>query len=317
MGTEIRLLVGEALEPGAPAPAAAAQGVRAFLERFDARLSRFRPTSELSALNADPRAVVPASRLMRAMVRAALEAARHTDGLVDPTLVRALELAGYVATRDGVEPASLPEALASAPARAPARPDPFSGWRRIRVSDAAATVERPPGVRLDTGGAGKGLAADLAAQMLAGYRRFLVDCGGDIRCGGPATAAHPYWVEVEHPLSGARELKIPLGAGAVATSGIRTRIWRTGCGFHHHLLDPASGDPAWTGVLAATALAPTARQAETIAKAAFLSGPEGARAWLARHGGVFVRDDGETELIGLRTRRKPGVRFRMPDRRAA
>ncbi len=62
------------------------------------------------------------------------------------------------------------------------------------------------------------------------------------------------------------------------------------------LLDPATGLPAYTGVVQATALAPTALEGEALAKAAVLSGPEGAAAWLP-HGGVLVFDDGSHAVI--------------------
>ena len=64
----------------------------------------------------------------------------------------------------------------------------------------------------------------------------------------------------------------------------------------HHLLDPGTGRPAFTGVVQATALAPTATEAEILAKAALLSGPEGAQKWL-RHGGVLVFEDGTHRVI--------------------
>ena len=47
-----------------------------------------------------------------------------------------------------------------------------------------------------------------------------------------------------------------------------------------------------------TALAPTALEAETLAKAALLCGPRGGAALLAEHGGVLVHDDGDVELAG-------------------
>jgi len=59
-----------------------------------------------------------------------------------------------------------------------------------------------------------------------------------------------------------------------------------------HLLDPATGEPAWTGVVSATALAPTGAEAEALAKAALLAGPDAGRALLERRGGVLVLDDG-------------------------
>ena len=83
-----------------------------------------------------------------------------------------------------------------------------------------------------------------------------------------------------------------LTTAAAATSGIGRRSWLAPDGRPaHHLLDPATGRPAFTGVVQATALAPTAVEAEWRAKAAVLSGPERAADWLA-HGGVVVLDDG-------------------------
>jgi thiamine biosynthesis lipoprotein len=68
--------------------------------------------------------------------------------------------------------------------------------------------------------------------------------------------------------------------------------WRARIGVAaHHLLDPATGRPAFTGVVQATATASTALKAGVRATAAVLSGPEGAAAWLP-HGGVVVLDDG-------------------------
>jgi len=170
-------------------------------------------------------------------------------------------------------------------------------------------VRRLPGVRVDTGGIGKGLAADLAAKRLDGFARWAVDCGGDLRVGG--AAAEPFAVEVEHPLTGERAHVLRLTSGAVATSGLNVRLWRRADGTPaHHLLDPATGRPAWTGLIGATALAPTALEAEALSKAALLSGPAAARRWLARHGGLIVRDDGDVELCGP-LRARPLVRLRI------
>jgi hypothetical protein len=95
------------------APERAAADCRAFLERFEATLSRFRPDSELCTLNAHPSATVPVSPLLRVAVAAGLWAAARTHGLVDPTLVGELEAAGYAASRLGPEH-PLAEALAGA-----------------------------------------------------------------------------------------------------------------------------------------------------------------------------------------------------------
>ena len=59
-----------------------------------------------------------------------------------------------------------------------------------------------------------------------------------------------------HPFGGEPVAAIALGDGAVATSGVDARLWGAAA---HHLLDPATGEPAWTGVVSATALAPDGR----------------------------------------------------------
>lgn len=304
MGTTVRLLIGPPLDGALPSPAQAAVSAQSFLEDFDRRLSRFREDSELCALNSDPRAAVPASPLLRAAVGAALWAARETGGLVDPTLVGALERSGYRRSMAGARSPSLQAALACAPARRPARPRPGSPWTAIAVDDGEGLVRRPPGVRIDSGGSGKGLAADAVAVALRGYSRWVVDCGGDMRIGGPDATRWPYQVEVEHPATGAVVETIQVFGGGVATSGIGTRLWPTGDGYAHHLLDPATGAPAWTGLTGVTALAPTALEAETRAKAALLSGPEAARRVLRADGGILFHDDGISEPVGFGLRER-------------
>jgi thiamine biosynthesis lipoprotein len=298
MGSHVRLLIGEPGPEMAPA-AEAAERARAYIVEFDAALSRFKPDSELCALNGDRRERVPASELLRQAVGAGLAAAERSGGLVDPTLVGEIERAGYADSRAGMSGVPLAEALAEAPPRRGAKPNPESRWRQFEVDEEAGEIVRPPGLRFDTGGTGKGLAADHVAAGLRGYSRFIVDCGGDIRIGGADALVHPYEVFVEHPLTGDRAHVLRLGSGGVATSGLNVRIWKgADGGFAHHLLDPAGGEPAWTGLIGATALGDTAVEAETLSKTALLSGPEGGREVLSALGGMLVHDDGRVELVG-------------------
>src|SRR5205085_12531750 len=119
-----------------------------------------------------------------------------------------------------------------------------------------------------------------------------VDCGGDLRFGGRTRR-----LEVTDPFGGPVRHVFGVTDGAAATSGIGKRSWRDADGRPaHHLLDPSTGRPAFTGIVQATALAPTAVEAETLAKAALLSGPGGARRWLA-HGGLIVFDDGSHAVV--------------------
>jgi thiamine biosynthesis lipoprotein len=270
---------------------AVARARRRLLE-WHHQFSRFEPGSELSLLNADERETVPVTPMMRRVIEAALAAAERTGGLVDPTLLTELERAGYATHFEGMAvPAA--RALDGAHERRPARPHPQQRWRAIATDRRAGTVTRTPGIRLDPGGIAKGLFADELSAQLAGATAFAIDCAGDIRVGRT-----PRQVQVESPLDGTIVHTMTLAEAGVATSGIARRSWvdsSTGLPAHH-LLDPATGRPAFTGIVQATAVASTAAEAEALSKAALLSGPDEARRWLP-HGGVLVLDDGTRQLV--------------------
>jgi thiamine biosynthesis lipoprotein len=293
-----------------PAELAAAL-VQRQLTSWHRRFSRFEPGSELSALNRDPRREVEVSSTMASLVAEAVRAWRQTGGLVDATLGEEIERAGYA----GDLTASLPlaAALSRAPDRRPAAGNPASPLRDTRVDRARRVVTRPPGTRLDSGGIAKGLFADLLAEALAEHESFAVDCAGDLRIGG--TSAQPRRVEVSSPFGENAIHHLELRGGGIATSGIGRRSWLDARGRPaHHLLDPATGRPAYTGLVQATAVAPTAVSAEIRAKAALLSGPDGARGWLP-DGGVLVHDDGSVEVIepAARSQRAPRIRSAAPE----
>ena len=167
---------------------------------------------------------------------------------------------------------------------------------------------RAPGVRLDPGGIAKGMAADLAAASLPAGVRYAISCGGDLAVGGE----RPWDVAVR---SARNESRGPPAARALRRrrdlrhrrADLATEDGR----YAHHVLDPATGRPAWTGLVAVTAVAGSALEAEVLAKAALLSGPLGARRLLRRRGGVLQHDDGRVEIV----RRPPSCGCRAPSRR--
>jgi thiamine biosynthesis lipoprotein len=253
---------------------------RARLLAWHDRFTCFDPRSELMRLNADPREVVPATADLRRFAAAVGWAHQLTGGLVDATL-------GSAVARPRVS-LPLPLALRLAPPRRRAHGRLLP---RLRVDDA--TVRRPPGLALDSGGIAKGLFADLVAQALDGAA-VAVDCAGDLRVTGMARP-----IAVADPFGGDDLHVFELADAAVATSGIGRRAWLDADGRPaHHLLDPGTGRPAYTGIVQVTAVAPTALEAEVRAKAALLSGPADARDWLP-HGGVIVHDDGSAEVLPL------------------
>lgn len=311
MGTRMRV----AAEGATPALEHRVRAARTELEHTDQQLTRFDPGSALSQLNASPHETVEAGPLLRDHLTAGLWAAQRSGGMVDPTLLDAIEDAGYRGSLAGRERPDLTDALHAAPRRRRASARDDAPWRAIRVDDRAGTITRPVGVRIDLGGTAKGHAADRALAQLRGARHALVDCGGDLALGGEAGRAHA--VIVEHPTTREAIATLRVAHGGVATSGITARAWQRGDGtWAHHLLDPATGEPCWSGLLSATAVGTSALHAETLAKTAFLRGPEGARRLLRRRGGVIVHEDGDVEVIApsehtMRVRRQALDRLRI------
>src|SRR5438128_7403834 len=91
MGSQIQVWLNVADERDA----AILQQVPACFEAWEATLSRFRPESELSQLNAHAGQWVTVSPVLFDAIHAAIEAAEMTGGLVTPLILLALEAAGY------------------------------------------------------------------------------------------------------------------------------------------------------------------------------------------------------------------------------
>lgn len=272
MGTSIELLV-EADE-ATTALAAAEQE----FHRLEALLSRFRPDSELSRLNAEG-SLAAGPDLLR-VLGLALEANARTGGRFDITVHDALVAAGYDRSFE----------LVPADGGAPAAPSPGRP-AGIRVRDGI--VELGPGLRLDLGGIGKGYASERAAEILATAGPCLVNAGGDI-----ATRAGSWTVAIE---TAEEPLTLELSGGsALATSGRDLRRWRRAGRELHHLIDPATGAPSESDLLRVTVVAADAVGAEVTAKALFLAGTSAARAEADRDGvpAVLVTGDGDTILAG-------------------
>jgi FAD:protein FMN transferase len=173
-----------------------------------------------------------------------------TDGDVDPTLGRALELVGY--DRDW----RLLPAPGDGQAQGADAPTPvlklraLRGWRSLSLDAQTRTVRLPHGVRLDLGATAKALAADRAASAAhtaSGYG-VLVSLGGDIATAGPAPGGG--WrihVTDDHRSDAtAPGQTVSIRSGGLATSSTTVRRWSHEGRTMHHILDPATGNPANT-----------------------------------------------------------------------
>jgi len=253
---------------------------RARVEELEARWSRFRPDSEITRLNrrsGHPTALSADSYLL---VDHAVAGWRWTGGRYDPTVLHAVEAAGYGCSFELIE-----GHLATRPADAGgALPAP--GCASIALDPELRAVTLPEGVGFDPGGIGKGLAADLVVDLLLdeGAEGACVSLGGDGRIAGEPPP-EGWRVGVGNPYDDA-ELVVVVGLRdhGIATSSRLRRRWTAGGVERHHLIDPRSGGSVDNGLDSVTVIADDAWIAEVLTKAAFIGGERDGPALVANAG---------------------------------
>lgn len=276
MGSDVHLVV-------VGGPLSLLDEARELVEYLEARWSRFRPASEISLLNAASGRPLEVSPETLELILRALEGARVTGGRYDPTVLGDVVRAGYDRSFEllGED---------TGPGHSPLH----RGLDGVVVDEERSTVALPPGVGFDPGGIGKGYAADLLVRdLLAGAAGACANVGGDLRVAGRAPQECGWTVGLEHPTRRGTVAVIGLEHGAVATSTRTNRRWGPPNSPRHHLIDPATGLPAETGLLSST-VAAEAWQAEVLAKGAFLAGRREGLELLASAGaeGLLIDDKG-------------------------
>jgi thiamine biosynthesis lipoprotein len=297
MGSPLRLSLGRAAAGGPTGSPTAWATVVASMEVSEQAMSRFRDTSELTALNrAAGTGLVerPSARLRRALV-ASDRAHRVTGGRFDPRVLMDLDRLGYRGA-----PLTTDESIGGAGATTT-----LSGSRMVgRVGRHEVTLDRP----VDLGGIGKGLALRWSAAELErdGLRDFLIEAGGDLVARGLDASGGPWLIGIEDPTEARDHLAvIAVVDAAVATSSLRVHRWTVDGRDVHHLLDPRTGEPAEAGLLSVTVAGPDPAWAEVWSKVLFIGGRAGI-ATEARSRGLaawWVADDGTLEMTADARRR--------------
>jgi thiamine biosynthesis lipoprotein len=266
---------------------------------WEQRLSRFRIDSELRQLNRNRGRAFPVSSVLWDVVQTALRAAATSGGLVTPTLLTAMESAGYDRSFSSLQLSGQPSG-ASIYLKTKT-PMAVKDWQAIECSAQTRSIRLPLGVQLDLGGIAKGWAAQQAVQKLSQHGPALVDAGGDIAISGPRADGTAWPIGVTDP-DGHEVEMLMLSGGGVATSGRDYRRWQQGDRWQHHILDPRTGQPAQTDVLTVTIIAPTACEAEMAAKVVLILGSQAGLQWLEAHpsfAGLLILEEGRI----LRSRR--------------
>jgi len=240
-----------------------------WLAKFEGLASRFNADSQVSELNQANGQRTEVDSMLLDTLAASIWAAQKTSGIVDPLVHQQMQAIGYQTSRNELDAEVAWSTVWDQPQHL-AQAEPSHTWRQIKLGDRWAQL--PGNHQYDPGAVGKGLAADRIAELLScQVPAVLVDMGGDIRVQVESDLPG-FNVQLQDPRSDELWTQIQLQSGAVATSSVCKRLWLKDGQPCHHLLSPADGKSVWSGLAGVAAFAPSALEAETLAKQAVLLG---------------------------------------------
>jgi thiamine biosynthesis lipoprotein len=293
-----------------PDAAAAALAALDLVERLEDQLSIYRDHTEVTTLNglAADYPVEVESRLFTLLELCHwLHAA--TGGAFDITSGPLSRVWGFL-TREGRLPSE--DEIATALENV--------GFLHVKLDHDYRTVRfLKAGVEINFNSIGKGYALDRVAELMAdrGVTDYLCHGGRSsvLAVGRDRGNDFDGWaVAVPHPQQLDREVgHIILRDDALGTSGAGTQFFEADSRRFGHLIDPRTGWPA-EGVYTATAVAPTAAEADALATAFYIMGPAGTSEYCAEHkniGAVFVcpREGDAAEMFDVHAFNLDGARW--------
>ena len=265
MGTFTRILV---VAPDKKTALSAIEAGMTAITRVDTLMSDWDPNSQLSEVNrrAFLEPVMVDADLFE-VLSAAMDCSKLSDGAFDITIAPVVLL--WRQTRQtGIAPTD--EQVAAARAKV--------GYKNLLLDGQAKTVRfAVEGMALDLGGIAKGYAVDRAVTALkqAGALGGMVSVGGEVYCFGTPAGKQPHWyIGLQDPADDDRILlKLKLDGRAVSTSGDYQQFVIINGQKHSHIVNPATAQSA-ADLSSATIIAPTSMQADALATAVSVLGPE-------------------------------------------
>jgi len=267
MGTQARITT-------VGGPAGLPDRIASLLGTLNQLWSRFLDDSEVSRLNNSPgQALSVSPETIRMLIEMAWGYSR-TKGAFDPTLLPALLAEGY--TSSLVTP--------GLDTHIPVSSQGKGDLSAIDIQNSEVSL--PPGTTLDSGGVGKGLAADMGVELAlaGGALGALVEVGGDLRVEGISPRADMWRLAIENPHDRSQSLSIvELRHQGLATSTVTKRRFEMEGRETHHIIDPTTLRSANSDTIQASVIAPTAAQAEMWTKVAFVQGSQRLLAFARHH----------------------------------
>jgi thiamine biosynthesis lipoprotein len=255
--------------------------VRAVLDEVEARMSTYRPESELSRFNSSRSTEWFAVSAHTAQVVAlAVDVGNRSGGRYDVTIGPLVNLWSFGPDRRSARPPS-DEELGQAQARV--------GLERLEVrSNPPALRKTQPELYVDLASVAKGFGVDQVAALLdqCPVRDYCVDIGGEVRVRGRNLRRAPWQIAIERPIPGESSMArlVALKDRAMATSGDYRNYFEDQGTRYGHILDRRTGRPVENALGSVTVVGDSCAAADAWATALFVAGPEEGYQLAIRHG---------------------------------
>lgn len=218
------------------------------LKRLDKMLSSYSGDSEINQINANAGQPVQVSPETLAVVERALNYARITDGVFDPTIGAVSKL--WLVGKQGnfvPEQGQIEQALS------------LVDYTLVETDMEESTVKLgQEGMQLDLGGVAKGYILERLRDILLqnGIKSALINGGGDVLTIGKRPDGKLWRVGVQDPrktdgMAAVVDMKVN---SLISTSGDYQRYFIKDGVRYHHIFDTQTGYPADSGLASATVL---------------------------------------------------------------
>ena len=284
MGTNVSVtVVARSAEEGATA----IDAVMAEIRRFDAMMSLYKDTSEITAVNlaAGKRPVQVSPEMIEAVERAG-DISKLSGGVFDVT-IGPLVVLWQMRLKEGKVPTD----------REIAGVRSLVDYRNIVINRKASTIFlKKPGMIMDLGGM-KGYIADRAVEVLKkrGITSGIIALAGDIWVLGRRENGESWRIGVQHPREKDKTIAVlDLTDKYITTSGDYERFVIREKKRYHHIIDPRTGKPS-QGVISATIIGDKGAVIDPLAKVPFILGPDEGLKIIKKIGAeaIIVDDEGK------------------------
>ena len=246
------------------------------------------PDSEIYAINLQGAGTLTGEA--EELMKLALSMCSRTEGMLDISVYPVVRAWGFTTGAYQVpEEETLQKLL------------PLVDYTKIQYDSATGQVTIPEGMTIDLGSIAKGYAGQLAAQYLRdqGVTSALLNLGGNVQTIGSKPDGTPWSIGIQDPMGSSPMMALSVSDQAVITSGGYERYFEQDGQTYWHIMNPATGRPARSGLLSVSVIGEQGSVCDALSTALFVMGLEkAARFWAASDDfeAIFVTDTGEIYL---------------------